>query len=48
MKIFGPKIQPVIGGWRKLHNEEFHGYSTKICYIGNQIKQDEMGGACGT
>jgi hypothetical protein len=22
--IFGPKRDEVIGGWRKLHNEEFH------------------------
>jgi hypothetical protein len=24
MKIFGPKRDEVIGGWRKLHNEELH------------------------
>jgi hypothetical protein len=23
-KIFGPKGDEVIGGWRKLHNEELH------------------------
>jgi hypothetical protein len=23
-KIFGPKRDEVIGGWRKLHNEELH------------------------
>jgi hypothetical protein len=23
-RIFGPKRDKVIGGWRKLHNEEFH------------------------
>jgi hypothetical protein len=23
-KIFGPKRNEVIGGWRKLHNEELH------------------------
>jgi hypothetical protein len=23
-KIFGPKIDEVTGGWRKLHNEELH------------------------
>jgi hypothetical protein len=23
-KIFGPKSDDVIGGWRKLHNEELH------------------------
>jgi hypothetical protein len=24
MRIFGPKSDEVIGGWRKLHNEELH------------------------
>jgi hypothetical protein len=23
-RIFGPKIEEVVGGWRRLHNEEFH------------------------
>jgi hypothetical protein len=23
-KIYGPKIQKVIRGWKKLHNDEFH------------------------
>jgi hypothetical protein len=23
-RIFGPKCDEVIGGWRKLHNEELH------------------------
>jgi hypothetical protein len=23
-RIFGPKRDEVTGGWRKLHNEEFH------------------------
>jgi hypothetical protein len=23
-RIFGPKRQEVIGGWRKLHNEQLH------------------------
>jgi hypothetical protein len=23
-RIFGPKIDEVTGGWRKLHNEELH------------------------
>jgi hypothetical protein len=23
-RIFGPKIDEVTGGWRKLHNGEFH------------------------
>jgi hypothetical protein len=41
-RIFGPKRDEVIGGWRKLHNEELHNlYSS-------QVKEDEMGGACST
>jgi hypothetical protein len=24
MRIFGPKRDEVMGGWRKLHNEKFH------------------------
>jgi hypothetical protein len=24
-RIFGPKRDEVMGGWRKLHNEELHG-----------------------
>jgi hypothetical protein len=23
-KIFGPKMESVAGGWRRLHNEELH------------------------
>jgi hypothetical protein len=23
-RIFGPKRDKMVGGWRKLHNEEFH------------------------
>jgi hypothetical protein len=25
-KIFGPKRDEVMGGWRKLHNEELHNF----------------------
>jgi hypothetical protein len=24
LRIFGPKWEEIIGGWRKLHNEELH------------------------
>jgi hypothetical protein len=34
--IFGPKREEVVGGWRRLHNEEL------------QIKEDETDGACST
>jgi hypothetical protein len=30
-RIFGPKRDDVIGGWRKLHNEELHNlYSSPL------------------
>jgi hypothetical protein len=32
-KIFGPKRDEVIGGWRKLHNEEFHNLYSSPCII---------------
>jgi hypothetical protein len=34
-KIFGPKRDEVIGGWRKLHNEDLHNlyYSSSIIRI---------------
>jgi hypothetical protein len=33
-KIFGPKRDEVIEGWRKLHNEELHNlYSSPIIII---------------
>jgi hypothetical protein len=41
--IFGPKRDEVIGGWRKLHNEELHNI-----YIIRIIKSRVMRWACGT
>jgi hypothetical protein len=33
-RIFGPKRDEVTGGWRKLHNEELHGfYSSPIFFV---------------
>jgi hypothetical protein len=48
-RIFGPKIEEVARGWRRLHIEELCNFLrfTK-CYYGDQIKEDEMGGACST
>jgi hypothetical protein len=46
-RVFGPKRDEVTGAWRKLHNEDLH-----ILYcspnIINQIKENEVGGTCGT
>jgi hypothetical protein len=43
-RIFGSKRNEVTGEWRRLHNEEL---LTKY-YSGDQIKKNEMGGACST
>jgi hypothetical protein len=50
-KIFGRKIEDVTGGWRIMHNEEFHSFTSLLLtkyYSGDQFKEDEMDGACGT
>jgi hypothetical protein len=49
-KIFGPKKGEVIGGRRKLHNEELHKlhFVTSIIKYNGQVKKDEMGMACST
>jgi hypothetical protein len=45
-RIFGPKRDEIIGGWRKLHNEELHNlyFSPNI----NRMieSRNEMGRAC--
>jgi hypothetical protein len=44
-RIFGPKRDEATGGWRQLHNEEFHNsYSPPS----RMIKEDEIGRACST
>jgi hypothetical protein len=45
-KIFGPKRDEVIGKWGWLHNELYALYSSIKYYSGDQIKKNEMGGAC--
>jgi hypothetical protein len=48
-RIFGPTRDEVTGEWRRLHNEELNG-SVLIAkyYSGDQIKKNEVGGACST
>jgi hypothetical protein len=46
-RIFGAERAIVTGGWRKLHNEELDNLYTSPGIISDQIKEDEMGGACG-
>jgi hypothetical protein len=39
----------VVGGWRKLHNEELHNACSSPSLIRmNQVKEDEMGRECST
>jgi hypothetical protein len=40
-RIFGPKRDEIMVGWRKLHNEELRN-------LYDQVKEDEMGRACST
>jgi hypothetical protein len=46
-RIFGPKMEDVAGGWRRLHNEELRNLyaSSNIMRV---IKWNEMGGTCTT
>jgi hypothetical protein len=47
--IFGPKRDEVVGGWRKLHNEELHNlYCLPSIIRMIKSKEDEMGGAYST
>jgi hypothetical protein len=41
-KIFGPKKDEIIRGWRKLHNEELHNMYASANTI-RRITADEMG-----
>jgi hypothetical protein len=48
-RIFGPKRDEVTGEWRKLHSEELHNlYSSPNITEHDQIKENELGGACDT
>jgi hypothetical protein len=40
-RIFGPKKDEVTGGWRKLHNEEFHNLYSSPSII-RRIKSRRM------
>jgi hypothetical protein len=46
-RIFGPKRDEVTGEWRKLNNEELHILHSSPNII-RQIKENEVGGLCGT
>jgi len=46
-RTFGPKRDEVTGEWRKLHNEEINDLLAQF-FSGDQIKKNEIGGACST
>jgi hypothetical protein len=46
-RIFGPKRDEVTGEWRKLHNELHNLYSFPKYHYEDQVKENEMSGACG-
>jgi hypothetical protein len=39
--------EEVIRGWRKLLNDELHNLNFVAKIISDQVKEDEMGRACG-
>jgi hypothetical protein len=45
-RISGPKRGGMIGEWKEFHNEELH--SLYFSSNNDQLKEDEMGGACST
>jgi hypothetical protein len=47
-RICGPKREEIAGDWRRLHNEELHGFysSSHIITVINQ--EDAMSGTCST
>jgi hypothetical protein len=46
-KIFGLQRDDITRKWRKLHKEELGDLYSKYC-LGDQIEENEMGGACST
>jgi hypothetical protein len=47
-RIFGPRRDEVTGEWRRLHNVELNDlYCSPNIVLGDKIKKNEMGWACG-
>jgi hypothetical protein len=46
-RIFGPQRDEARAEWRKLRNEELHNLHLFPNIIKHQIKENEVGGACG-
>jgi hypothetical protein len=47
-RIFGPKRDGVMGGWRKLHNEELHNLYSSASVMRIIKSRKKVGGTCGT
>jgi hypothetical protein len=47
-RIFGPKRDEIIGGWKKLHNKELHNFYSPPVMRTMTVKEGEIGGACST
>jgi hypothetical protein len=47
LRIFEPKRDEVIGGWRKMHNEGHHNLYSSKYYYNDQKKEDKMSRAWG-
>jgi hypothetical protein len=48
LRIFGPRRDEVMGGWRKLHNEELHDLYSSPSIIRMIKSRSMMGVACST
>lgn len=47
-KIFRPSTKKVTGHRGKIYNDELHDFNTPHQILLNEIKEDELGGACNT
>jgi hypothetical protein len=44
-RIFGPRSNEVMGGWRKVHSEELHNVYSSPSVKNDEVKEDEVGRA---
>jgi hypothetical protein len=46
-RIFGPELNEVTGVWRRADIEKLYDCTLRHILLGDEIKEDEMGGSCG-